>query len=35
MFFTLSNTFGYKESSDILASMLKTFADKVKKSFGV
>ena len=31
MFFTLSNMFGYKESSDILASILKTFASKVKK----
>lgn len=31
MFFTLSNTFGYKESSDTLAGMLKTFADKVRK----
>ena len=31
MFFTLSNTFGYKESSDVLASMFKVFANKVKK----
>ena len=31
MFFTLSNTFGYKIASDILAGMLKTFADKVRK----
>lgn len=31
MFFTLSNTFGYKESSDVLTSMFKTFADKVRK----
>ena len=31
MFFTLSNMFGHKTASDVLASMLKTFADKTKK----
>ncbi|RLE81936.1 MAG: hypothetical protein DRJ36_00930 [Thermoprotei archaeon] len=31
MFFTLSNMLGYKESSDVLTSMFKTFADRVRK----